>query len=134
MASIPEDFEDLFDRPSPTVFVTMQPNGIPHSTMVWVDRDGDTVLVNTANGTQKHRNVQRNPTVAVTVIDPETQYRYLTVQGDVTAITEEGGADHLNELGRRYLDSENYIDEYDANPDRRVLHVTPDNVLPVTAL
>lgn len=134
MASIPEDFEDLFERPSPAVFVTMLPNDLPHSTVVWVDRDGDTVLVNTAAGTRKHRNVKGNPTVAVTIIDPETQYRYLTVQGEVTDITEDGGVEHLNELGRRYLDSDNYVEEYDADPDRRVIHITPENVLPVSVL
>lgn len=125
MESIPSDFEDLFERPSSGVLGTLLPNGLPHQTVVWVDYDGEHVRINTARGRRKVANVQRDPRVALCVIDPDDPFRYLSLHGEVTAVSEEGAMDHIDALGRRYRNVQNWSDRYDADVDRVILEDAP---------
>ncbi|MFB6139675.1 MAG: pyridoxamine 5'-phosphate oxidase family protein [Halosimplex sp.] len=130
MASIPESFHDLFEKQTFAHFATMTPDGFPHVTPVWVgyDPDADRVLINTARGRRKERNVAENPKVGVSMVDPEEPYRYCSVTGEVTAVTEDGAEDHIDELARRYLDVDEYPG-YDEDPgDRVILEIRPDRV------
>src|SRR5688500_6389073 len=70
--------------------VTMQEDGTPQVTPVWVDVKGDRVLINTARGRVKDRNMSRNPVVAMSIADPENPYRYVQIRGRVAAVREEG--------------------------------------------
>lgn len=128
MASIPTDFEDLFERPSYGVFATLLPNGIPHQTVVWVDYDGEHVRINSARGRRKVTNVEQDPRVTLCVIDPENPFRYLSLHGEVTAVTEEGAMDHIDALGRRYQDVENWSERYDDDVVRVILEIEPRGV------
>ncbi len=130
---IPDDFTDLFERPSHTVLVTVDPDGTPHPTVVWVDYDGEHLLVNTADGRRKVRNMRNDPTVALTVIDPENPYRYLTVRGKVIEITEDGAEEHINELGKRYMDIDDYMAEMGEGETRLVVRINPEEAIPVVA-
>ncbi|WP_436926471.1 PPOX class F420-dependent oxidoreductase [Halosimplex amylolyticum] len=130
MASIPESFHDLFDKRTFAHFATLTPDGFPHVTPVWVDYDpeADRVLINTARGRRKERNVAWNPKVGVSMVDPEDPYRFCSVTGEVTALTEEGARDHIDELARRYMDVDEYP-SYDADPGARVVvEIRPDEV------
>jgi PPOX class probable F420-dependent enzyme len=100
--ALPDDLRDLLGRPSPCVITTLLPDGSPHATEVWVDIDGDHVLVNSVDGHRKVANVRRDPRVAVTVLDPEQTSRYLSVRGRVVEVTTEGAADHIDKLAHRY--------------------------------
>jgi PPOX class probable F420-dependent enzyme len=71
-------------------------------TPVWVDYDGTNLLINTARGRQKDRNMQRNGMVAVEVQDPENPYRYITVRGPVIEISETGADEHIDQLAIKY--------------------------------
>ena len=75
---------------------------------MWVDRDGDDVLFNTARGRQKARNLERDPLVAVTVIDPNDQYNVVAFRGTVVDVTTEGADAHIDALAKKYLG----VDEY----------------------
>jgi PPOX class probable F420-dependent enzyme len=100
--ALPDDLRDLLSRPSPCVITTLLPDGSPHATEVWVDVDGDHVLVNSVDGHRKVANVRRDPRVAVTVLDPDQTSRYLSVRGRVVEVTTEGAADHIDKLAHRY--------------------------------
>jgi PPOX class probable F420-dependent enzyme len=100
--ALPDDLRDLLSRPSPCVITTLLPDGSPHATEVWVDVDGDHVLVNSVDGHRKVANVRRDPRVAVTVLDPDQASRYLSVRGRVVEVTTEGAADHIEKLAHRY--------------------------------
>jgi PPOX class probable F420-dependent enzyme len=100
--ALPDHVRDLLSRPSPCVFTTLLPDGSPHATEVWVDTDGDHVLVNSVDGHRKVRNVLGDPRVAVTVIDPDELSRYVSVRGRVVEVTTEGAADHIEKLAHRY--------------------------------
>ena len=114
--SIPQNFLDLFERPVVVTLVTMMPNGQPQATPVWCSYDGSHILVNTARGRQKDRNMQANPKVAILAVDPDNPYRYLEVRGIVDAITEDGAVDHINALSKKY---QGYEDFYAQMPHRR---------------
>src|SRR3954469_20460440 len=79
------------------------PDGSPQLTQTWVDTDGSHVLINTVEGFQKVRNMERDPRVAVNVADPDDPSRYFSVRGRVVDITTQGAADHIETLAQRYL-------------------------------
>jgi PPOX class probable F420-dependent enzyme len=100
---LPDDLITLLRQPSPCHIATVMPDGSPQLTQTWVDTDGEHVVVNIVQGSQKDRNVTRDPRVAVNVSDPAQPSRYYEIRGRVTAITTEGGAEHIEALAQRYL-------------------------------
>ena len=87
-------------------FVTLNPDGSPHAAPLWIDVDDDGfVLVNTAVGRKKDRNVRRDYRVAVSLHAQEDPYRWLAIQGTVTSFVGEPEAlEHIGTLARRYDD------------------------------
>jgi PPOX class probable F420-dependent enzyme len=79
------------------------PDGSPQLTQTWVDTDGEHILINTVQGFQKVRNIERDPRVAVTVADPGNPRRYFSVRGRVVDVTAEGGAEHIEKFAQKYL-------------------------------
>jgi PPOX class probable F420-dependent enzyme len=79
------------------------PDGSPQLTQTWVDTDGAHVIINTVQGSQKVKNIERDPRVAVSVSDPSNPSRYYAVRGRVVNVTTEGGAEHIETLAQRYL-------------------------------
>src|ERR1700743_87671 len=79
------------------------PDGSPQLTQTWVDTDGEHVLINTVQGFQKVRNIERDPRVAGGVSDHARPSRYFAIRGRVTGVTTEGGAEHIEALAQRYL-------------------------------
>jgi PPOX class probable F420-dependent enzyme len=99
---IPDTFLDLFKKSAFGHLATIMADGTPQVTPVWVDYDGTNLLINTARGRQKDRNMQRNGMVAVEVQDPENPYRYITVRGPVIEISETGADEHIDQLAIKY--------------------------------
>ena len=84
-----EKARELIARPVLASLATLNPDGSPQITPLWVDHDGDDVLFNTAQGRKKARNLERDGRVAVTVIDPDDQYNVVAFRGTVTDVTTE---------------------------------------------
>jgi PPOX class probable F420-dependent enzyme len=84
------------------------PDGSPQVTPVWVDFDGTHVLVNSARGRQKDKNMQKNGRVALSILDPDNPYRYLQIMGKVADITEEGADAHIDKMAKKYLGKDSY--------------------------
>jgi PPOX class probable F420-dependent enzyme len=101
--NLPDGLITLLRQPSPCFITTLMPDGSPQLTQTWVDTDGEHVLINTVQGFQKVRNVERDPRVAVCISDPANGSRYYAVRGRVTGMTTEGGADHIEALAQRYI-------------------------------
>src|SRR5688572_1103146 len=108
MASIPEKYRDLFSKPAFANLATIMPNGSPQVTPVWFDYDGKHVLVNSAKGRQKDRNMRREPRVSMAIMDPQNPYRYLEIRGRVAEITEKGADAHIDKMAKKYLNQEKY--------------------------
>ena len=99
---LPEDLIAMLRQPSTCFLATLMPDGSPQLTETWVDTDGEHVVINTVQGHQKLRNVERDPRVAVSVCDPSMPARYYSVRGRVVDISTEGGAEHIEALAKRY--------------------------------
>jgi PPOX class probable F420-dependent enzyme len=99
---IPNSHIDLFQNPVHGVLTTLMPDGMPQSSIVWVDCDGESVLINTTLERQKGRNMQLNPKVSVLVIDPKDSSRWVEVRGHVIAMTRDGADAHADKLTQRY--------------------------------
>jgi PPOX class probable F420-dependent enzyme len=107
--TIPLTHIDLLQKPVHGVLTTVLSDGMPQSSIIWVDYDGEYVLVNTTLERQKGRNMQANPKVALLVIDPNDSSRWIEVRGQVNKITEDGAEVHADKLTRRYCPNKKHF-------------------------
>jgi PPOX class probable F420-dependent enzyme len=107
-SSIPDTYLDLFKKPAFANLATVMPDGTPQVTPVWVDYDGRNIIVNTAEGRQKDRNLRRNPEVALSIMDPDNPYRYLQIRGKVVEVTNTGADTHIDKMAKKYLGKDKY--------------------------
>ncbi|MGA3108370.1 MAG: PPOX class F420-dependent oxidoreductase [Candidatus Bathyarchaeia archaeon] len=103
---------------------TSMPDGSPHVSPVWIDRDGDMLLVNTVPGRTKQKNISRDPRVAISMTQEKNPYRHLFIRGKVIEQTQQGALDHINRLARKYLGK-----DYPWNDRNRIiLKIEPTSV------
>jgi PPOX class probable F420-dependent enzyme len=107
-AIIPDKYLDLFQKKAFGSLATLMPDGSPQVTPVWVDYDGSHILINSARGRQKDKNMQRDAKVAVSIIDPDNPYRYLEIRGKVDAISEQGADAHIDKMAKKYMGKDTY--------------------------
>jgi PPOX class probable F420-dependent enzyme len=103
-----EPVSRLFQAKNFGFLATIMPDGSPQVTPVWVDIDGDYIIVNTAEGRLKQKNVSRDPRVAVSVADQSNPYSMVTVRGKVVEQTATGADDHIDKLAKKYLGMDTY--------------------------
>ena len=126
---IPESHVDILEAESFAHVSTIMPDGTPQSTPVWVDHDDrEAVLINTARGRRKEKNIRRNPKVSVSVCDPADPYRYVAVRGEAELV-EEGAKAHIDELARRYMDVDEYPHHGEESGSRVIVRIPAENVV-----
>lgn len=108
MKQIPDQYLDLFQKKAFAHLATTMPDGSPQVTPVWIDFDDVYILVNSARGRQKDRNIRKNPLVALDITDPDNPYRYLQIRGRVVSITEDGADAHIDKMAKKYLGADKY--------------------------
>lgn len=106
-APLSEDLLALLRKPLLAHVATVMPDGTPQSTPVWIDTDGEHVLFNTAKGRVKHRNILRNPAVALSFVDDENPYRMVEIRG-TAEVVEDGADEHIDSLTKKYLNQDKY--------------------------
>jgi PPOX class probable F420-dependent enzyme len=127
MATIPDRIRDIFSKRSFAHLATLMPDGSPQVSPVWLDIDGDQIIINTAQGRVKDRNMQRDPRVALSVTDPDNPYRALMIRGRIVDITTEGADEHIDRMAKKYLDKDTY--PFRAPGEVRVIYrIEPDQV------
>ncbi len=126
-ATLPEGVQKLFQEPNYAHIATLMADGSPQVSAVWVDIDGDRILVNTAEGRAKPRNVRRDPRVAVSITRQGNPYSTATIRGRVVEITQEGADAHINQLAKKYLDQDRYPFR-SAEEQRLILIIEPEHV------
>jgi len=108
MAGIPDNYRDLAQLPTFANLATLMADGSPQVTPVWWDYDGTHVIINTAKGRVKDRNMRRDPRVSLAILDPKNPYRYLEIRGRVDVVTEEGADAHIDKQAKKYLGKDKY--------------------------
>ncbi len=128
MPTIPEGHRDLLDRPLLAMLGTIQPDGTPQVMPMWADLANGLVRVNTALGRQKHANMVRNPHVSVLVVDPDDEFRFIEVRGEVVTITTDGANAHADKLITEYRGAE-HVPTAPRSETRVVVSIAPRRVI-----
>ncbi len=101
MAALNDAVRKLLDDPNPAVLATINPDGSPQTSVVWVGRDGDDLLISTAAGRRKERNLRRDPRVSLTVYDQADPQLYAEIRGRAS-VTEDAGRSLAVRLAEDY--------------------------------
>jgi PPOX class probable F420-dependent enzyme len=123
--ALPEKVRDWLDRRTFVTLGTIEPDGRPQLSAVWVKRDGDDVLFSTVEGRRKHQNLTRDPRATALVIGPDDPYDFVELRGRVT-MTTEGGRELIDELSLKYRGEPYTSDGPDAV--RVVIRLRPSRV------
>jgi PPOX class probable F420-dependent enzyme len=124
MATITEAQAALLRGKNFANLATIREDGTPHVTPVWVDWDGEHVLMNTAAGRAKWNHMRRDPRVGVEVFDSANPYSYVSMTGTVS-LAEAGAEEHIRDLAEKYRGSR----EFDLRDETRVIvRFTPDRI------
>ncbi|MFJ9472884.1 PPOX class F420-dependent oxidoreductase [Streptomyces caniferus] len=129
-ATLSDDLKTLLDTPVFVTVATIQPDGSPQVSPVWVKRDGNDLLFSTTVGRRKEANLQRDPRVSIVVQPFDAPYTYAEVRGSAR-LTTEGGPELIEELSRKYT-GKPYAEFNPASADdsaRVVVRVTPRKVV-----
>ena len=118
----------LLDEPVIANLATIDASGRPHVTPVWVDTDGGDIVINTAEGRAKTRNLRRAAHVAVSVVDAQDPFRVVAVQGSVVDIATDDAEQHIDRLARKYLGVDTYPMRQPGE-QRIKVRIRPDRVL-----
>jgi PPOX class probable F420-dependent enzyme len=99
---IPEKFEDILYSTALANVATIGPNGEPQNNPVWFDWDGGRIRFSQLPVRQKYRNLQRDPRVALSIVDPQNPYRYIEVRGVVERVEPDPDGAFMNKLAKKY--------------------------------
>ncbi len=125
--SLSDGVRKLLESPNFAHLATVMPDGSPQVTPVWVDYDGEHVLVNTAEGRQKPRNLRRDPRVALSVVDQGNAYAWVAIRGRVVELTHENADEHIDRLSKKYLGRDSYPARK-AGEQRVIVKIEPEHV------
>jgi PPOX class probable F420-dependent enzyme len=118
---------EFLENPFVGVVTTLQPDGMPQSTVVWVDVDEEGVSVNTAYGRVKPRNLERDPRLSLVVVDPNDPYRWFKLSGTGTLV-DDGADEQIDRLSKKYTGRDVYASRQPG--ERRVtVRITPTRTL-----
>ncbi|AKJ12359.1 pyridoxamine 5'-phosphate oxidase [Streptomyces incarnatus] len=129
-ATLPDRLKSLLDGPVFIVVGTVQPDGRPQLSPVWVKRDGDQILFSTTVDRRKKKNLDRDPRVSVVVQDPEMPYTYAEIRGTAQLDTQ-GAKELIDELSLKYT-GKKYAEFNPASAkdaDRVIVRITPEKVV-----
>ena len=127
MAAIPDEAKHLFENRDFAHIATLNSDGSPQNSAVWIGLDGDLVTFNTAEGRLKTKNVARDGRVAISIVNQENPYENLIIQGKVVEMTHDGADDDIDALAKRYLDADSYPFRQDGEV-RVIVKIEPEKV------
>jgi len=102
VARIPDDYLDLLERPLIGHLATVSPAGRPQANPMWFLWDGTHLRFTHTNTRRKFEQLKTNPNVAMSVVDPDSGYRYLEVRGRVVAVEDDPSGAFYATLSARY--------------------------------
>jgi PPOX class probable F420-dependent enzyme len=103
MAQLPDDVRTLFEGPNYAHIATTLPDGGPHTVAIWIAMEGDRIAFFTQEGSRKARNIERDPRVAISIVDHGNPYRQATVRGRVVELVRgEEALEIMDRMAVRY--------------------------------
>ncbi len=126
MTTLTAEQRRLFEEKNFVAVATVGKDGSPRNTIVWVDMDGDNVLINGAQSRAWIKNLKRNPHVALTIYNHEKPYQRVTVIGKAVEITTQGGEESIDKLSMKY--GGRLYPAHEANNPRTIVRIRPDAV------
>lgn len=102
MPKLTELAKSLIDGKNFACVATLMPDGSPQVAPLWIERDGDTVVINTTITRQRYKNLQRDPRIGVTVFDMANPYVNVVIWGKVVEMTQSGAEEHIDKLSMKY--------------------------------
>ncbi|HET6636957.1 MAG TPA: PPOX class F420-dependent oxidoreductase [Streptomyces sp.] len=129
-AELSDNLKQLLDSKVFVNVATIQPDGSPQVSPVWVKRDGHDVLISTTVDRRKTLNLKRDPRVTVVVQPADAPYTYAEIRGTATLSTE-GGQELIDELSRKYTgkDYAEFNPQAGQDAERVVVRITPRKVV-----
>ncbi len=124
MTEIPATHSDLLDKKTFAHVATIGPDGEPQNNPVWFDWDGAVIRFSQTKGRQKYRNVQREPRLSLSILDPDNPYRYLEVRGKVVGIDDDPDNEFIDKMAQKYIDQPQYP-WHQPGDERVVVRVQP---------
>jgi PPOX class probable F420-dependent enzyme len=123
--TIPEKYLDLLESTALASVATIGPNGAPQVNPVWFGWDGTHLRFSQTKVRQKFQNVQREPRIAVSIVDPANPFRYLEIRGHVVAIEEDPDLAFINSMAKKYMGQDTYP-WHQPGDERVVIVIAPD--------
>ena len=124
---ISEPIAKLLEGRNIAFVATLMKDGWPQITPTWVDLEHGKILVNTAEGRLKQKNISRDDRVAISVIDQNNPYHMVTVRGRVVEQRKEGADEHVDKLAKKYLGVDRYP-RRSPNEKRIIIKIKPERV------
>jgi PPOX class probable F420-dependent enzyme len=126
--NLPDDARALVDAREYATLATIEPDGRPQLSVVWITRDGDDLLVSTIEGRRKHGNLLRDPRVTVLISPRDDPYTYVEVRG-TAAMSREGGVALIDALANKYHGASRFVGDDGTDRVRVVVRITADKVV-----
>ncbi len=117
----------ILEAPNFASIATLMSDGSPHVSTIWIEVDGDDVVLNTAEGRVKTVNIRRDPRVSISVFDQNDPYEQVVIRGTVVDLAHDGAKEQIDRLAKKYLG----LDEYpwlEPGEQRVIVRVRPDRV------
>lgn len=105
---IPEKYADLLESKALADVATIGPNGEPQVNPVWFGWDGEHLTFSQTTTRQKYKNVNRDPRIALSIVDPQNPYRYLEIRGTVVRVDPDPDKAFIDAMAQKYLGQEKY--------------------------
>ena len=127
MAAIPDEAKHLFENKEMAHVATLNADGSPQVSAVWIALDGDLITFNTAEGRLKPKNLRRDGRVAISIAGEENPYENVMIQGKVVDMTNDGADDDIDALAKRYLGADSYPFRQEGE-ERVIVKIEPEKV------
>ena len=106
---------------------TLMDDGSPHVAPIWIDHEGEMILINTAVGRIKEKNVRRDPRISLSIFDQENPYHMVSIRGKVVDMTTNGAEEHIDKLAKKYLGVDKYPN-WTPGEKRIILKIKADKI------
>ncbi len=120
-----EHAKKLIDGKNFAVVATLNKDGSPQIAPVWVDREGDVILLNATESRQRYKNLKRDPRVALSIFEQSNPYSKVIIRGKAVELTRKGAKEHIDKLNNKYHGTSKYP-YHDPKDPRVIIRIQPE--------